>query len=299
MIKKIYAFGTSHTAGGGFEFDKPNGVNPNMYNRIYNSRNHYDFSYPNILGRFLGIETINHAKQGFGYQRVNRKILETISNPSFNKDESLLLIECSNIDRHEFYYKPFEDYISMIVNPNNIQGPKNFPVAKDWNYQTKQEEEHLNIDSPRIFDFFKDITDFDDVLKKNQINLLFMINFLENSNFNYYLTNGDGDLPLSTEHRNYFNEDKFIKYKLYDFSKNKYEDVFCWTGVCESFKLNIIDETNGIIQDKHQGMATNQHIACTIYNRMIDDGYIDSEYKYSDLKEKFIDIKNIVSTEHD
>ena len=74
MIKKIYAFGTSHTAGGGFEFNTltNNYRNPEVYKKIIKSQNHYDFSYPNMLGKLLDIKVENRAKQGYGYEKVSR-----------------------------------------------------------------------------------------------------------------------------------------------------------------------------------------------------------------------------------
>ena len=134
MIKKIYAFGTSHTAGGGFEYntDRPN---PSIYKRILDSENHFDYSYPSILGRMLGIDIINHAKQGFGYERVNRKILEVISDESFNKDESLFLIEVSYHDRKEWYIKDLDKYLITNFSARKID---ELSHSTDYHYEDRK-----------------------------------------------------------------------------------------------------------------------------------------------------------------
>ena len=74
MIEKIYAFGTSHTAGGGFEFNVSDRYrnNPNLYKKIFDTEDHFDFSYPNILGRMINVEVVNFSQsEVFDVSKLN------------------------------------------------------------------------------------------------------------------------------------------------------------------------------------------------------------------------------------
>jgi hypothetical protein len=119
-IKNIYCFGTSFTAGGGFEWksDHPDRSRDlrKYYSEVNIEKTQEAFSWP---GRFkdilknknLDIQVHNFGKQGYGNQRVYRKAYDVINNPKFDASSSIFIIELSWIMRREFYFYDIDDYI--------------------------------------------------------------------------------------------------------------------------------------------------------------------------------------------
>lgn len=278
MIKKIYAFGTSHSAGGGFEFNNSmnNSPNPNIYKKIFNSENHYDFSFPSILGRLSDIQVINHAKQGYGYERVNRKIIETISSEDFDKNTSLFLIEVSYWDRKEWFIDNINDYIICNFHPKELEDINNLSYANDYFYEKKSITDEI-VDYKKVLNDFLKLThtNFDYLRTQLENSFVSMISLLESLGIKYYLTNGD--IPLNPNLYKLFNyKDKILEYEFYNFKKDKKIKLQDWTDRMHNLNLTITHESNHIIKDNHQGYSVSYTIAQTIYNKMIDDGYIES-----------------------
>jgi len=293
MIKKIYAFGTSHTAGGGFEFNTNNtSPNPDVYKKIIDSENHFDFSYPSILSNKLGIDVENYAKQGYGWERVTRKIFHVLNQKSFKKEESLFLIEISSYDRHEFWMNSIQEHITINALPEEIKNIENFSLAHDYHYQDEKQRKYIENNKNMFHKLMLETLNYDRLLEKIQNNFLLLINFLENNKINYYLTNGD--LPISPEHQHFLPDysNKIIKYKLFDFSKTKYKELENWTEKIANFKLKINDESSNKVNDGHQGLSVSFYIADTIYNKMIDDGYLKSSHIDSNIIKYWEDFKS-------
>lgn len=296
MIEKIYAFGTSHTAGGGFEFNSitNNSSNPNIYKKIINSENHFDFSYPAILGRLSNIEIINNAKQGYGYERVNRKIIETISSENFNKDNSLFLIEVSYWDRKEFFIDDINDYIVCNFHPNELPDNNNLSYANDYYYQSHNTTKFLDKHRELLNDFFRlTYTNYEYLQNRLQESFLHMISLLEFLGIKYYLTNGD--IPINPNLLNKFNyKNKILEYKLFNFNNNSEVKIKEWTDEIFNLNLTITNESNGLFKDSHQGYSVSSCIAKTIYNKMIEDNIIEGEFIDNDFKSEWDYVKNIV-----
>lgn len=292
MIDKIYAFGTSHTAGGGFEFnttdDKPN---PNIYKKFIDSENHFDYSFPSILSRMIDIPVENHAKQGYGWERVTRKIFEVISREDFKSDSSLFLIECSSFDRQEFWNNLINDYVIVNSHPNEMHEVETISIANDYFYQSNEMSDMIHGLKPDFSKFLHTTSNVDKLIEKLQINFLFLISFLEKNNIRYYLTNGDIPLPPQlqkfTNHHN-----KILSYQLYDFKKKEQRTVENWVEEASFFEITITHESTQKVKDNHQGYSVSEFIAETIYNRMINDTLISGQLKEIDFVKKWNDIKN-------
>lgn len=279
MIKKIYAFGTSHTAGGGFEYntDRPN---PSIYKRILDSENHFDYSYPSILGRMLDIDVINHSKQGFGYERVNRKIIEVISDESFNKDESLFLIEVSYHDRKEWYIKDLDKYLITNFSARKID---ELSHSTDYHYEDRKTCEIIKDYKNTLIDFYK-LTHSDEnyLIKQVQNSFIYMISLLNNLGIRYYLTNGSVPIePMLEQKLDY--SDNVVEYKFGDTITSDFISVD---------DILIRDESDGIVDDDHKGYSVNLTIAETIYNKLIDDNYLSKDKLEIDFLKNWNQIRN-------
>ena len=279
MIKKIYAFGTSHTAGGGFEYNTDR-TNPSIYKKILDSENHFDYSYPSILGRMLDIDVINHAKQGFGYERVNRKILEVISDESFNKDDSLFLIEVSYHDRKEWYIKDLDKYLITNFSPRKID---ELSHSTDYHYEDVKTCEIIRDYRNTLVDFYK-LTHSDDnyLIKQVQSSFIYMISLLNNLGIRYYLTNGSIPIEPILEHKlDYSNN--IVEYKFGDIITSNFVSVQ---------DILIRDESGGIVDDDHKGYSVNLTIAETIYNKLIDDTYLSKDKIEIDFLKNWNKVRN-------
>lgn len=291
-LKNIYAFGTSHTAGGGFEFNTiSNTPNPNIYKKIINSENHFDFSYPSILSKIIGIDVDNRAKQGYGYEKVTREIVDVVGSGSFDKDSSIFLIEVSDWSRQEFYHNDINNYV--IINGYNETDitEDELSIAHDYHFQSIDIISKLDTSKNIFANFLSKTFDLDITIQKVQTNFLFLINFLENNGINYYLTNGDIVLP--PVYNPYLNHtDKILKYELYNRNTNENIKVDNWIDCISDFGLTITNESQNKVKDNHQGLSVNMYVANAIYNKMISDNYIKGEPIHSTLKNEWSFITN-------
>ena len=141
MIKYIHCFGTSYTAGGGHEFDATgpsrslNSSRPEarkhlenlieVYSKKYPNEEQtlYNCSWPGQLQKLLGedIQVINHAKSGYGNERMYEITYDIVSKPDFNKDEHLFLYEFSALGRKQLWSNTLNQYIitNYIIDDTN------------------------------------------------------------------------------------------------------------------------------------------------------------------------------------
>ena len=108
MIKEIHCFGTSFTEGAGFEWWKYEVVKETYrpyIDEYPKEETTFPFSWPGQLKKLLpkDIKVSNHAKCGWGNQRVYRKVMEIVNQPNFKPKEHLFLIEFSEASRAEFW----------------------------------------------------------------------------------------------------------------------------------------------------------------------------------------------------
>lgn len=298
MIKKIYFFGTSHTAGGGFEFDstlKHNLGEENSKNidlnrgeyikKIYKelfpeekqTQENYSYvgQFRNLLKeKSIDIEVINISKQGYGNDRIFRKFFKIVNDKNFNKNNTLFVFEFSDIERKEVWYNELNSHIILNYsitkrNMNNkvikvFEKPdkNNLSIAKTYWYENKEDLIKIKND----FNFFKELLlkttngNIEVDLFKNK--LVSFLSFIKLNNINFLVT----ELP------NLIESDKFISFvnkhriQFGDY-KNLIEFIF-------KNKLLILSETEEKYTDLHASLTANKIISKFIYNECVDRKYI-------------------------
>jgi len=262
MIKKIYCFGTSHTKGAGFHLPQAKSI----YKNVVKYPSMETCSWPGILKTYVDdIEVINLSEAGAGNERMYRLVFDLLSDPNFKKEETLLLLEMSSLGRKEYYSNTINDYV--ICNYVSTHPPgNNFDVV--WKYY--ENEKLLPKHIKKIYaDFLVETVNFDDLLQKLQMNLLFFINFLDSHNIKYEFINFD-DI-FSPNQRNSFDiKLKTVKYNI------EGEETLCFYN---NSKFLFEHETNGMINDLHQGYWITEITAKTIFNHLVRKKYIEKDIK--------------------
>lgn len=263
MIKKIYCFGTSHTAGGGFHDKNVK----NVYKNIVDNPSMETCSWPGIFKTYLdkNIELINLAECGAGNERIYRLVFDLITNPKIKNEESLLLIELSTLGRKEFYSNTVKDYVICNYHFQDLPG-KNFDVVKQYYGDIK-----LPSKTKEIYEnFLLETVDEHDLMKRLQRNLYFFLSFLDTHKINYELTCYDNRI-FSPEQKDLFGDNR--KGIEYIFNEKIYNSWFEW-GNCQIIDYLLTHETDGVIRDNHQGYWATEIAAQTIYNYLIDKKWI-------------------------
>ena len=276
-IKKIYCFGSSNTAGGGFEFDSlyVDETFKSMYSHLGEEMTPFNFSWPGQLQKLLGnsVKVYNLAKQGRGNQRTERLIYDIIKSDDFVKDETLFLIEPTTTGRDEIFSKELNDY--LVLNYNFTDTDFSFTwVARDYIYESETDKEYIN----NNIEFFKTFIDkfksVKDEMDKTTRSIDFFLNYLENQSINYLLTSLP---PFFID----YDESKSIEYGDGGyFSKNK-----CFIDFTYLNKMTIKDETNGFSEDLHSGFKSNKLVANIVFNKLVENkliGFdkIEIDWKY-------------------
>jgi hypothetical protein len=295
-IKKIYTFGTSFTEGGGFEFDKPE---PKYCNHgLYKHYGHLDeektranFSWPGQLQKlYNSVKIINKAKSGYGNERIYRRAFDIITDTSFNKDESLLLFEFSDVGRKELFNSEIDDYIILNYWWDEYpakDSPKVSSFAKEYYYDSDDITNIIKKDSEFLSTYIQKTIKFEEVIKTLTRNIHLFLSFLNENNINYRI--------ISTE---FVNFNLNIKTNL-DFLNSKrvlfelpngeiFNDVMELFGQHE---LSIESETNKDISDGgHLGYYGNRLVARLIGNFLEKNNIINIENK----KELNVDYNQLI-----
>lgn len=255
MIKKIYCLGTSHTRGGGFhESEKVQAI----YKNIVDNPSMDTLSWPGIFQNLVGndIKVYNLAECGAGNERMYRILFEIISSYDFNKDECLFLLEPSNFDRKEFWSNTINDYVICNYTAASPAKTVNFNVVKKY-----YEKEQPGIPKRLYYDFLQETVNFDDITKKIQMNLLFFFTFLTHWDINFKIIH---NYDLLSPGQQKYNKFENISYDI----NGKLVDSFYSEADSQHFR--IMDETDFIIKDEHQGYFINDIVARTIYNKLVN-----------------------------
>jgi len=270
MVKnRLHFFGTSHTAGGGFEFH----TNPKIkkcYGNLGIPNNEHSFSYPGFLERMLDsdYEVFNHAKCGYGNELMYRKIFEVIENPNFDVDVDVLFLEFSDVGRKEFWDNDLKDFVILNYSFDDTQ---HFGLANKYWYDSKETQLLLNDKKDFYKKYIKNCLEVNTQFELVQRNCVMLVNFLQNNNINFYITN---DFPLLKSTKESFTKIKnhLIEYEFPN-NKGKLEKSYNFVSLTEPH-YHISEETENYYHDTHQGYFVNKNVAKTIYNRLIDDGYL-------------------------
>jgi hypothetical protein len=286
-IKYINCFGTSFTAGGGFEFDGTSIERKILLNNLYSELEYpltqFNFSYPGQLNKLLNekVKVINHAKNGYGNDRIFRQIYEIVSNPDFNKDEHIFIIEYAGLGRKEFWFNPINDYIisNYWFDWDTATLKDEVNLANSYCYDTIEMTHYLEEYEPMFLEFFQHTLKLEKEHKLLFQNIEFFASYLKQQNLNYFYVTDVFDNHIGKNFT--FGDDEYFK-KSSDFNK------------FTSFnKLSITDETNNEYTDGHNGYLSNKIIGLTIYNTLIELGLLNLEKVDINWKElKDFKIKN-------
>lgn len=273
-IKNIYCFGTSYTAGGGFEFNKEyNYKLIALYKHLEIPLNQKNFSWPGLLQKLIksNIKVHNLAKSGYGNERIYRKTLDVIEERNGKVDDCLFIFEFSGLGRKEYYFNEIDDYVICNYEFDETDIAKIQGIANTYFYQSDDITNIINNNENIFSEFIKKTISFKNQVKIYQRNLMLFINFLELNNINYLINGSISFNPKmdSMISKNYLN--KIMQFKD---KNNKLGDFVKYFN---SYNLTLEDETKGIVKDGHCGYVGNKIISEMIFNHLIDFGYIHSE----------------------
>lgn len=276
-IKYIHCFGTSHTAGGGFEFDSENPERNEALNKLYSKleipRKQFDYSFPGQLQSFIDkdIKVYNHAKQGYGNDRIYRIVYDIVNEIGFNSEENIFIFEFAGIGRKEYYCNQLQNYITINWQHNTNEngnvtktGAELMGVAESYFYETQQTYDFVTENKSFFETYIKTFVNFDYEFKNISREVEYFLAYIEKVKLNYYFTSPP-IVSLNGHDRSkeiFFGDGKFFK------KSNSILD-FSWDN-----DLIITKETNGEYDDLHNSLKSNKLVAHIIYNKLIDDGYI-------------------------
>lgn len=273
-IKNIHCFGTSFTEGGGFEFDSPQ-KNTELLKSIYKSTKEeltrYNFSWPGQLEKLLpNIKVFNHAKSGFGNERMYRVADEIISDDNFNKDENLFIFESSWLGRKEYFLNSIGDYV--IFNYTFRKTHEDMTgVGYNYLYDNKEIQQKLDKFKKILLPFFDQTFKEEEVELKILRNGRFFLSFLEQKKINFLFV--DSFLLDEIKDKNK------VTFKV---ENETYEDL---GQLVHSKKYSINNETSGKINDEHLGYFGNKLVAATVFNKLIKEQYIyESQIDVNEMK---------------
>jgi hypothetical protein len=292
-IKYLHFFGTSYTAGGGYEFTTPSKLKKDKlfkcYGDVDEELTRYNFSYPGQVDKLLksrnsNIKVINHSKSGFGNESLYRKTLDIVFEDGFNKDEHLFLYEFSLLGRKEVYSRTIGDYV--VINYKHLFNEGEDNICKIYglghNYLEDGQEKIDILD--RLHQEFNPFIEETVNAEKMEIlaahNNIMFINFLQNNNLNYVYSQapwfGDGKY-FKNKIKSFFN-DVSTREETLRFTLEGHEDIEeGFVYFFHNTQLQIAKETRGIIEDGHMSLYGSRIVAQQTLNQLIDRGFINEE----------------------
>lgn len=276
MIKHIHCFGTSYTAGGGFEFNGHCTTRANTLKSIYGNLNEEltqnNFSYPGQLQKLLHtVKVTNHGKNGYGSDRMYR-IAYDIINDDFNKDEHIFLLEFGGLGRKEYWLNKINDYIVLNYwidwDTHKLKNKVN--IANSYCYDANDITAILNKEEPFFLEFYNKTFNVNDEIKKYYRDVDFFLSYLNSMNVNYFFVKSSDDTNPSKKFT--YGDGEYFKFN---------NDFIGFTHV-NGLEIDI--ETDNKYADKHNGYVSNKIVGETIYNSLIDMGFlnlakVDIDYK--------------------
>lgn len=269
-IKNIYCFGTSYTAGGGFEFGKDIKLT-HLYKHLGIPLTQYNFSWPGLLQLLIDdtIKVHNLAKNGYGNERLYRKTLDVIQDKNGKTDDSLFIFEFSGLSRKEYFFNEINDYVICNYNFDENDTALMHGIANGYFEDTDEIKQILNEHESLFKEFMQKTISFKNQHILYERNLLLFISFLELNNINY-LINGNVFLNPKMGDKIPNFDNKLLKFPVINHKPADFVHFFT------SHNLSLDIETRGIIKDGHCGYVGNKMISEMIYNQLIDYGYLKS-----------------------
>ena len=286
-INKILCFGTSFTAGGGFEFHLNNNLKQ-YYSKYNEELTRENFSWPGRLQKLNpNINIINYGKCGYGNERLYRIAFDEISKS--NNENTLFIFEFSHLGRKEYYHNDSKEYFITNYHWKNSDGGDTHTcsqisidekvnihgITHDCHYNNSKIDDNISRDYSIIKEFNEKTINCENQLTELSINILTFLSFCENNNINYLISAAP---PLMDNTFNSYQKfvDKEVEYNYSNLIKNTGDMV----GFIINNKLTITDETSHFIEDYHGGMLANTLIAKSINNRIDSDYNINPKSKY-------------------
>ena len=301
-IKYIHCFGTSHTAGGGFEFESTQKTElKNLYKKCGEELTQYNFSWPGILQKYLNetnIKVLNHAKSGFGNELIYRKVYDIVTNSGFKKEENLFIFEFSFSGRAEYYLNSINDYV--VFNYGNIdileteENKKFINIGHNYFYDEVNETK-LNKIKNTLIKLFRKTKNRNVIENDIERNNAFFYAFINQLKLNYLFL--QPPFPAETLDSILKNllftdfEDRVIKVND---DKNNFLNVLDFIHNSKS-KYTITTETNKKVLDNHLGLLGNRIVASNVYNTLIKNKYIsETPINITDILKNKIKINNLI-----
>jgi hypothetical protein len=280
MIKYIHCLGTSFTAGGGFEFTGNNVKKSKILKQIYGDLDEEltqsNFSYPGQLQKLLStVKVINHGKNGYGNDRMYRIVYDII-NDNFNKDEHLFLLEFSGLGRKEYWLNEINDYVILNywIDWDTLTLKNKVDIANSYWYDTEDVTNILRLEEPFFLKYYNKTFNVEAEIKQNYRDIDFFLSYINSMNINYFFVKSNDDNNPTKKFT--YGDGKYFKHST-DFIDFTYING-----------LEIDIETRNQYVDKHNGYVSNKIVGQTIYNSLIDMGFLD-------LEKVDIDYKNLRS----
>jgi len=278
MITDIYCFGSSYTAGGGYEFDSNwfdeitseniKSWKEYLDNQTETPKTNWNYSWPGQLQKLLNndIKVHNLAKQGYGNQRTLRKVYELINSKEFKKETSLLLFEFTWLARDEIYSNHLKKYLVHNYSIEDDKFIKGY-LAQSHHYDDSEIYQYLNSDKiwNTVNDYYKLFWNGHDQDIKMTRELEYLMGFLETIGIKWYQVESTIQYKHITPSK--INRDFEIKFdgdrSFYNFAINN--------------NLTIEQETAGLVKDTHISLKGNKIISKIIFDFLIKNNIIQKK----------------------
>ena len=289
MINKIFTFGTSCTAGGGFEFNCNYPLNDlrgnitkskrgefikTIYNETPYTQNNY--SWPGQLQKLLNekghkISVYNISKQGYGNERIYRKFFDLMKNELIEKDKSFFIFEFSDLSRKEFWHNPSKNHIIMNYLADDDK-PQDCTIAKSYFYDKPSDRQIYNKDYWIFKKYREDFIEVDNESKDVSRNLLLFLEFLKFNELNFAISS----MP---ELIHPYYQDEIMKYNnhVLNFGFDNHKKYKSFHRFQDLEKLTISQETSGAYRDMHGSLFSNKIISKNVFNQLIEKKYLKDE----------------------
>lgn len=297
-IKNIHCFGTSFTAGGGFEWgsEERHKLLEKLYGHLDEEKTQYNYSWPGQLQKLLNeknhkIKVYNHAQSGYGIDTLIRKVFDVVTEVGFEKDKNLFLLEFSAFNRKEYYCNEIGDFLvgnyRMIkdigVSQHLLKDIKKFHVDMAHSYFYDNSETIKKIDKfqPTVLRYFNQSFNEDVEFKRIARLTSFFLTWLKHHKI---------EVIFSSMPRIYISNDwdfiETFETFLYDDTKLKIDTPAIYEFI-SMYNLQISYETDFLYEDFHSGIGGNKIISKIGFNYLIKKGYINGEY--FDIKKELSD----------
>ena len=286
QFKKIYINGSSLSCGGSLEYKSSAWRYYTTEKDIDAWKKSKDVSYGNILGKMIGAEIINDAKEGGGLDRLIRKTYNFISERTLEELSEILFVFDIPLQpgRFEVYSRKHNDWFAVSISYKGGENSNEYnpiEVSRDWQNWTSNLSFSRAFGNPSLNLSLEELKDHDELLNKmvdyyhdydiqtNRLlrELTMFYCFLDKMKINYYRDNNEtifaGSVNLIKR-----NESRDLMNKLKLFETSNENVISCPTiwNLSEKKKWRICDETP--INDAHLGYFGNKKYAEYLYEKL-------------------------------